>query len=138
MNAPKVPSLISYSKTSATRRHRQWGYSIDENSHVIRWTKLELESRSKEKELDILRDLVDGLDLVSQLHTNKDTSLRNKVPEHITKDAEDVVQDFLGKVSREWYLYMKRQGKYTLESVPLDMVISHPAVGTPIPQGWPF
>ena len=128
MNALKVPSAISYSKTDATRRHRQWGYSIDEHSQVVRWTKLELEQCSASKELDILRDLVDGLDLLNELRVDESTSL-DKIPRHIYKDAQEVVKDFLGKVAREWFLYIKGRGRYTLETVPLDIVITHPTVG---------
>ncbi|KAH0537284.1 hypothetical protein FGG08_005909 [Glutinoglossum americanum] len=99
-DAQKVPSAYSYSKT--LRRRKQWGYSIDDESQVMRWTKLQLEPRTTVKELDILRELVKGLDLVNELQANEDAAITNDIPRHISKDAGDVVRDFLGKVSREW------------------------------------
>lgn len=101
---------------------------MDENSQVMQWTKLELEPLTTVKELGILRDLVGGLDRMNKLRADESASL-NSIPRHISKDAEEVVKDYLGKVSREWYTYIKQQGKHTLDSVPIDIVISHPAVG---------
>ncbi|KAI9868849.1 MAG: hypothetical protein M1813_004700 [Trichoglossum hirsutum] len=99
---------------------------MDENSQVMQWTKLELEPLTTVKELGILRDLVGGLDRMNKLRADESASL-NSIPRHISKDAEEVVKDYLGKVSREWYTYIKQQGKHTLDSVPIDIVISHPA-----------
>ncbi|KAI9786203.1 MAG: hypothetical protein M1839_007613 [Geoglossum umbratile] len=126
-DAPKVPSALSYSTTSSVRRCKQWGYSIDDNSLVMRWTKLELEPRKTDEELDVLRELVKGLDLVNELRANKDAAIMNEIPRHISKDSGDVVKDYLSRVTKEWYLFILGQGRHTLDQVPLDIVITHPA-----------
>ena len=122
----KVPSAISYSNTE--RGRRQWGHSIDDGSQVMRWTKLDIDSRTTVRELEVLRELMKGLELVKKLHANGNTANTNEVPRHITKDSGDVVRDYLTKVAREWYQYMRSQGRYTLDRVPLDIVITPPAV----------
>lgn len=70
--ARKVPLAYSYSKASTTGECRQWGYSISDNSDVLPWTKLELEPHTTVRELEVLRDLVKGLDLLKELRANKD------------------------------------------------------------------
>lgn len=125
--AQKVPSALSYSRT--TRGHKQWGYSIDGDSLVMRWTKLELEQRTVVKELGVIRELLKGLDLVNELQANRNAGITNDIPRHISKDSGDIVMDYLSKVAREWYIYMRNQGRHILDNVPLDIVITHPAVG---------
>jgi hypothetical protein len=134
-NAQKVPSAYSYSRTSVERKCRQWGYSIDDDSQVMRWTKLELEPRTTVKELEVLRELLKGLDLVNKLRANDNAASTNDIPQHISRDAGDIVREYLGKVAKEWYLYIRGQGKYTLDTVPLDIVVTHPAVSFPFRRG---
>ncbi|KUJ12158.1 uncharacterized protein LY89DRAFT_688619 [Mollisia scopiformis] len=124
---PRVPSAISYSPTNPDTRRSQWGWSIDDDSKVLKWTKLELEPQSTKAELDQLRELTKGLDLLRELRESKNEGLMTDVPQHITKSAEDIVRDFLTKVSRVWYKHMKSQNQFVLEQVPLDLVITHPA-----------
>ncbi|KAF4625147.1 hypothetical protein G7Y89_g13022 [Cudoniella acicularis] len=126
-DAQKVPSSFSYSRTSAAKRCRQWGYSIDDESEVLRWTKLELEPRTAEQELGVVRELMKGLDLISKLRVNEDAAATSDIPHHISKSSEDVVRDYMTKIAREWYQHMRSVGRYTLENVPLDIVITHPA-----------
>lgn len=128
---PKVPSAYSYSKTPATGQYRQWGYSISDDSNVMQWTKLELEPRTIVRELEVLRDLLKGLDLLKELRTNEDAAIKNDVPRYLPKDAGDVVREYLGKVAREWYEHMRAQGRYILDNVPIDIVLTHPAVNFP-------
>jgi hypothetical protein len=98
----------------------------------MRWTKLELEPRTTVRELEVLRELVNGLDLINELRADKNAANTNNIPRHISKDAGDIVRDYLSKVAREWYLYMKGLGRYTLDTVPLDIIITHPAVRLPL------
>ena len=127
----KVPSAYSYSKTSGTGECRQWGYSISDDSDVMQWTKLELEPRTTVRELEVLRELVKGLDLLKELRANKDAAVKNDIPRHLPKDAGDVVREYLGKVVREWYEHMKALGRHILDQVPIDVVLTHPAVNMP-------
>lgn len=127
-HAKIVPSAISYSRSSAASNCRQWGWSIDDNSKVLRWTKLEFEPRSRLKELEVLQELVKGLDLLNALQSDSQSTTRNDIPQEVSKKAEDVARDYLNKIAREWYQYMRSQGRYTLERVRLDIVLTHPAV----------
>ena len=129
--AKKVPSAYSYSPSAKGRK--QWGYSIDDDSLVMRWTKLELEHkhRTATKELDDLGKLINGLNLINELWGDENAGVTNNVPRHLGKNAGDVVGDYLGKVAKEWYVYMKKRGRNILSNVPLDIVITHPAVSCP-------
>lgn len=97
----------------------------------MQWTKLELEPRTIVRELEVLRDLLKGLDLLKELRTNEDAAIKNDVPRYLPKDAGDVVREYLGKVAREWYEHMRAQGRYILDNVPIDIVLTHPAVNFP-------
>jgi len=122
--ASKVPSAMSYS--SSPQRCKQWGYSIDDDSTVLRWTKLELKPRSTAKELTVLRELLKGLELVRELQEQDDLTM--EIPTHVTRNAKGVVRDFMGYVARFWRDTMISNGKFALDEVPLDIVITHPAV----------
>lgn len=128
---PKVPSTYSYSKASTAGEYRQWGYSICDDSDVVQWTKLELEPRTTFRELEVLRELVKGLDLLNDLRASKDAAIKNDVPRFLPKESCDIVRDYLGKVAREWYSYMSDQPISVLKSVPIDIVLTHPAVNSP-------
>jgi len=122
--ASKVPSIISYSPS--LQRCKQWGYSVDDDSTVLRWTKLELKPRSTIKELNVLRELLKGLKLVQELQEEDD--LENGMPMHVTKNARGVIRDFIGHIGRYWRETMISNGKFVLDEVSLDIVITHPAV----------
>jgi hypothetical protein len=128
VNASRVPSAYSYSRRSPKTRSRQWGYSIDDGSHVMRRTKLELEPRTTVKELETLRELMNGLDLINELRSNKNAAITNDIPRHICKNPADIVRDYLCKVAKEWYLHIRGLGTCILDAVPLDIVVTHPTV----------
>ncbi|KAH8656646.1 hypothetical protein BGZ60DRAFT_567767 [Tricladium varicosporioides] len=123
----KVPSTISYSASSPQANKRQWGHSIDDDSRVLRWTKLELEPRETLKELEDLQELAKGLDLVKQLKENSEVGVAKDIPKHLSKNAEDIVRDYLYKVAREWRHEFAMQSQASLNAVPVDIVITHPA-----------
>jgi hypothetical protein len=81
------------------------GYSIADNSHVLRWTKLELEPRTTINELDVLRELTKGLDLIRELQANKNSGITNDMPQHLAKNPEDIVRDYLSKDKRMVSIY---------------------------------
>jgi hypothetical protein len=122
----KVPSLSSY--TPSPKGCSQWGHDIDENSAVMRWTKLKLEPSDLSGELKILQDTVKGLRLISELNNNGDLGIFDSVPIHLTKTFGDVVSDYLSKVTRCWHDKMLATAKKMLSHVPLDVVVTHPAV----------
>jgi len=126
----KVPSEVSYSLTtgeSSDSDCQQWGFSIDGNSKVLRWTKLELvKNRPVFEELDTLRELVEGLAEIKKLYIGGiDTT---DVPRHLTKTSEDIIEFYLGHIAREWHSHITRQAVYALSVVPVDIVVTHPAV----------
>jgi hypothetical protein len=97
----------------------------------MRWTKLELEPRTTVKELDVLRDLMQGLDLINELRTNENAANTNEIPRHLARDSGDIVMDYLSEIAREWYRFIQSQALNVLNNVPIDIVITHPAVGCP-------
>jgi hypothetical protein len=93
---------------------------------VFKWTKLELKPRTAVKELDVLLKLTEGLDLLRKL--DEDDDLAADVPKHITKDAAGIIRDYLRDVAKEWGQHIKASGQFTLDNVPLDIVVTCPAV----------
>jgi hypothetical protein len=134
---PKVPSEVSYSLTSGDAGEgvfKQWGDSIDGRSKVLRWTKLELiKGRSPLEELKILRELIDGLPEVNRLHS--DGTETTDVPRHLSKSADDIIEFYLRHIANQWHSWMVRQGRYVLEEVPVDIIVTHPAVCSTLPRG---
>ncbi|KAF2737635.1 actin-like ATPase domain-containing protein [Polyplosphaeria fusca] len=126
----KVPSAISYAWSP--KGCVQWGPDIDEDSRVFQWTKMELLKRSPVKELKTLKDLVKDLSLIKEINGGSPMGGSKGLPEHLTKSPEDVITDYLMKVSREFYNNQRSAaGRHTLEHVPLDLVITHPV-------NWPY
>lgn len=129
-NESKVPSEVSYSLTSGEahdRDYQQWGSSIDGRSKVLRWTKLELvKDSSPLEELEVLRQLIDGLVEVNRLHD--DDLVISDVPRHLSKTTENVIEFYLNHVAREWVTFVRSQARHVLDIVPIDIVVTHPAV----------
>jgi hypothetical protein len=123
---PKVPSAFSYSDTKGPHHCKQWGHDIDDDSKVMQWTKLELEPKATVKELEILRDLLKGLNLVNECRADES----KEIPQYLTRDSGDIVRDYLLKISRHWLDFMEDAGQFTLDTdrVPLDIIVTHPAV----------
>ncbi|KAK3386787.1 hypothetical protein B0H63DRAFT_140781 [Podospora didyma] len=128
----KIPSAISYSKT--LHGCKQWGNDIDEqHSRVLQWTKLELHPRKPLEELRALKDSLSGLRLLEALQQNEQAGIDNDIPLHITRSPARIVEEFLSRVAREYYLHMRRESPNAIGEgiVPLDMVVTHPAE-------WPY
>jgi len=132
-NEAKVPSEVSYSLTDGETEHReykQWGYSIDTKNpkgRVLRWTKLELvKATSTVGELEVLRQLIDGLEEINNLHANYDPSA--DVPLHLSKTTKDIIEFYLGHIAERWVAHVTRDARHALDVVPVDIVVTHPAV----------
>lgn len=121
----KVPSEISYSPSP--KGCRQWGYDIDDNSRVLKWTKLELEeTRSRSAELRTLAETLWGMQL---LDLSEDAVIRNDIPRHLAKEPEDIVKDYLDNIAEQTLEEICTQvGRRVADNIPIDMVITHPAV----------
>lgn len=115
----KVPSQRSFQKTK--NGNVQWGFSIDDDSEVLQWTKLELMPREPAKELATLKNLLKGIDTYGR-------PLLETAPRQLTFNAQDVIEDYLGKVVKEWVQAMNRRAARALENIDVDVVITYPAV----------
>ncbi|KAK4161201.1 hypothetical protein QBC43DRAFT_244237 [Cladorrhinum sp. PSN259] len=124
----KVPSVKSYSKTSAGQD--QWGADVDlQNSVILQWTKLELPDQdSPTRQLDTVKDLLRGLGLIKELHRRGQTGAPLNPPIHITKTSETIVKDFLYEVARSYFLYTRGKIDFAIGhgNVPLDITVTHP------------
>ncbi|EAA33990.2 hypothetical protein GE21DRAFT_3741 [Neurospora crassa] len=120
----KVPSEISYSPSP--KGCRQWGYDIDDNSRVLKWTKLELEeTRGRSAELRTLAETLWGMRL---LDLSEDAVIRNDIPRHLAKEPEDIVKDYLDNIAEQTLEEICTQvGRRVADNIPIDMVITHPA-----------
>ena len=128
MDTKKVPSAYSYSPSTSARRRKQWGHDIDDESEVMRWTKLQLQPRTPTEEIRLLQDLTSGLQLVRQMQADGQAMIQNRVPRHLSRTAREVVRDYLDEVARQWRTHMTTGSRVVFESVPLDIVVTHPAV----------
>ena len=120
-----MPSVISYSPSAAGKR--QWGSEIDNDaSWASHWVKLDLLKQTPLQELSVLKRSLHNLkDL--QRHTSNDHR-GYKTPHHLTKSPEEIVQDFLYFIAEHYYRTVKAESQHLLTSLPIDMVLTHPAV----------
>ncbi|CAK7228219.1 hypothetical protein SCUCBS95973_006807 [Sporothrix curviconia] len=120
----KVPSQISYSDSK--QRLMQYGYNIDEDSEVLSKTKLELQdTNDRGRELTTFTQTLHGL---ASLRLNDANSIAGRIPRHLAKTAEDIVQDYLEHISEVTYDDMiNTLGRAVPEQIPIDIVITHPA-----------
>jgi hypothetical protein len=129
-NDPKVRSEISYSLATTDAddvNYRQWGYSIDDKSKVLRWTKLELfDDRLPIEGLQNLSELLRALPEIKALHGGK--AKTDDLPRHLSKSTEDIIETFLGYIAREWKSSITTEMRHVLERAPIDLVVTHPAV----------
>jgi len=124
-SSEKVPSDYSYSP-SLVKNCQQWGYDIDDHSRVIKWTKLALEETGgRHKELQELAKLLWEMRI---LHLTDELVITNNLPRHLAKEPEDVATDYLERVAEKTLREIEVIGKHIPEKIPLDMVITHPAV----------
>lgn len=126
-SSEKVPSDFSYSP--AENGAQQWGYDIDDRSHVLQWTKLALEdTANRRRELEGLAKLLWEMRL---LNLSDEEAITSGVPEHLVKEPEDIVTDYLGKVAEKtWDEITSVVGRHVPEQIPIDLVVTHPAKWT--------
>jgi hypothetical protein len=120
-----VPSLVSYSRTPNVRK--QFGHDIDDQSEVVKWTKLDLDPKPATDHLRQLENTTKGLKLVQALYRDK-PALERDIPYHISKDTTEIVRHFLEQVVRAWKDQIKESADGALGVIPIDIVVTHPAV----------
>ncbi|KAK0634343.1 hypothetical protein B0T17DRAFT_611370 [Bombardia bombarda] len=120
----KAPSEISYSPSP--KGCRQWGYDIDDNSRVLKWTKLELEeTRNRSWELRTLAETLYGLRMVD---LSESEIIKNNIPRHLAKEPEDIVKDYLDYIAEQTLEeIVDKVGRHVPDNIHIDMVVTHPA-----------
>ena len=94
-NHDKVPSIISYTKSSD--EYQQWGSSISPGAVTMVHKKLELGPHPLQGELDLVVQVLEGM---KNLHF-EEILLANEdgtVPAYACKSPEEIVTDYLVKV----------------------------------------
>ncbi|KAK3386605.1 hypothetical protein B0H63DRAFT_520692 [Podospora didyma] len=121
----KVPSEISYSPSP--KGCEQWGYDIDDNSRVLKWTKLELEeTKNRTTELRTLAETLYGL---RTLNLSESEVIKNNIPRHLAKEPEDIVKDYLDQIAEKALEEISTViGRHVPERIPIDMIVTHPAL----------
>jgi len=119
----KVPSLISFSRTP--KGLKQFGHDIDDQSEVVKWTKLDLDPNPVSDHLRLLENTTKGLKLLTAFYRKDKPAMERDIPFHIAKDSTEIVQNFLEKVVRAWKAQLEEG---VLGHNPIDIVVTHPAV----------
>ncbi|KAK4178783.1 putative heat shock protein family 70 protein [Triangularia setosa] len=121
----KVPSQLSYSVTP--KGCEQYGYDIDDNSLVLKKTKIQLEAMGSR--LDELRTLSELLKELRDLDLSEEEVIENGIPEHLAKEPEEIVKDYLDEIAEKTEKVINSDlGRHVLSNVAIDMVVTHPAI----------
>ena len=129
-NEQKVRSEISYSAAPSGEYH-QWGFDIAPGSLKLVWTKLELDQQERPDELELILKAIDRMG-------NLDP---DRIPEadgfssYAAKDPVDIVAEYLTQV-REYVRDHPPVDFHPsfLSTVPIDLVVTVPAVSDAIHQ----
>lgn len=136
-NAPKIPSVYSYSPKPDTGEE-QWGSSLSADAVAMILTKLELDTQEKKSdELEFIIRALDGMENLHFEHIKKVGSL----PDYTWKEPEEIVTDYLSKIYEHVMAQVTKgtrmdAGNPQLRSVqqamtskiPIDIVITVPVV----------
>lgn len=122
-NRQKVPSVISYARTS--EGEAQWGSDISKNAITMVNTKLELQPQeTRFEELDLTFHALKNMGFLSFDHVQKS----GPDPAYTSKEPRDIITDYLTRIS-ECY---RRAGKVGfLEkaiTTSVDVVVTVPVV----------
>ncbi|KAK4678703.1 hypothetical protein QC764_310090 [Podospora pseudoanserina] len=121
----KVPSQLSYSVTP--KGCAQYGYDIDDNSLVLKKTKIQLEAMGTR--LDELRTLSELLKELRDLDLSEEEVIENGIPEHLAKEPEEIVKDYLNEVAEKTEKIITTElGRHVLSNVAIDLAVTHPAI----------
>ncbi|KAK0737288.1 hypothetical protein B0T21DRAFT_287289 [Apiosordaria backusii] len=121
----KVPSQLSYSVTP--KGCEQYGYDIDDNSLVLKKTKIQLEAMGSR--LEELRTLSELLKELRDLDLSEEEVIENGIPEHLAKEPEEIVKDYLDEIAEKTHKVINTDlGRHVLSNVAIDLVVTHPAI----------
>ena len=120
-----MPSQHSYSNTP--RGCQQWGHDIDDNSLVLKRTKIQLEE--VQSRISELRNLSEMLYQLRLLDLSQHAVRKHGIPKHLAKEPEDIVKDYLDYIAERTLLELTtRVGRQVPHKIPIDLVVTHPAV----------
>ncbi len=118
-----VPSRLSYSPSP--NFCQQWGYDIDDDSHVCKNIRDNLERRIKPNNKDELERFARLIWEAANLNFDQ------KIPEHLTKTPEQIAADFLYRVAEKTNDEVASTiGCSVAEEADTDLVVTYP-------QKWP-
>ena len=129
INAPKVPSVISYAPSEG--HEAQWGYEISNAGVQMMWTKLQLNEQKRLDELDLLWKALEGMADLGLEEIQRSRGL----PAYPAKEPVDVVTDYLSLL-RAHFVETDLEGdratigRPTLRRAPIDLVLTCPSVRT--------
>jgi hypothetical protein len=90
---------------------------------------MELRDGDREDELKRFQEAIAGLSLMDGLRVGGPQSDADAVPDHLGKDPEAIITDYLVRVARYWYATVtKSENTAALRNAPVDIVVTHPAV----------
>jgi hypothetical protein len=123
-NNEKVPSEISYSPSDGASQ--QWGGSFSPGSLKLIWTKLELEQLNRSDELNLILGALEGTNNLDFRAIQQARGL----PSYPAKDSVQIVTDYLIKARERLCGHLVTTfAPELLNTIPIDLVVSVPAVG---------
>jgi hypothetical protein len=125
-NEPKVSSKITYAPVR--RRGGRWGYGVvgeaAENSHVLKETKLSLETPRLSDAPEDLKRTVEVLDNMSVRELD---FLAEDIPRHVTKTPLEIVTDYLWHIADAVRHAIDTETPSLLGKLLVDLIFTHPA-----------
>jgi hypothetical protein len=122
-NQDKVPSVISYSRSSHNGE-QQWGSDLSKDAIAMVHTKLRLDIDDTSAELDQILETLEGIDNLNFQYVRNLEGL----PKFTRKGPEEIVADYLEKVFGR---FIEAISSFTPEwraRTPVDIVATIPAV----------
>ncbi|KAH0556986.1 hypothetical protein GP486_005225 [Trichoglossum hirsutum] len=121
-NHNKIPSVISYSPASAAGE-QQWGASLSPDAVTMVNTKLELDVQAnKLDELELILQVLDGTRNMGFANVKESQGY----PEYTWKGPEEIVTDYLTRVSKCFKQAVSYFGSHLKAKLPVDIVITVP------------
>ncbi|KAI4959504.1 hypothetical protein J4E86_003226 [Alternaria arbusti] len=119
----KVPSVISYSHSNY-----EWGGALSEDSISMVHTKLELGLQSRQDELDMTLQVLDGMSNLNIDDMLRSMSNDEDVPAYSHKSPEEIVTDYLQKVFQHLEVEVDQFGAIARKHTATDIVVTVPTV----------
>jgi hypothetical protein len=123
-NEDKVPSVISYSRTTSAGE-QQWGHSLSPGAVTMINTKLELDVQ--DNKIDELEALIQFLKGTRNLSFDYIKAAQGHA-EYTSRKPEEIVQDYLAKIFPYVDQAISERLAHLRIKMPVDIVITVPVV----------